>query len=184
MTLRQIFEEIEQGTALAELTLASTLESLLLRILRNSLIKEARQRLMVNPKDSSLFLKQATTLFESPGLPGYAHPGDLALCAYLSILAQAPGRSIQQFVDRVVRENRAEFCTATELANYYKARFPGTTGIPYVSRVSFKGVHVESSSRTHLDIDKSQASDEQTTVSGFSGLGRITWAEQPSPAWV
>jgi len=82
-------------------------------------LKKAKRHIALDPEAASLLLKQAVALFESPAPEGYAHPGDLALCAYLFLLTRVHGPDAQAFVERVARTAGEEFFAARTLARSF-----------------------------------------------------------------
>src|SRR5438105_4529337 len=98
MTIRELIVEIEDGSVRADIGLASTTYTLLRRLEANPTVKEARERIASSAEDALLFLERAVRLFESPPPEGYAHPDDLAVSAYLFILARIQTPGIQKFL--------------------------------------------------------------------------------------
>src|SRR5713226_6518075 len=124
MTSTELIAEIETGAVRADLTLASTTYALLERMQENAALQEARHLLGAIPAESSVFLKRAAALFDSPAPEGYAHPGDLSLSAYVFLLAHVPQPAAQAFVDRVARSSRPEFFAACAVARHLNAQVP------------------------------------------------------------
>ena len=119
MSLQKLITEIEDGDVRADLALASTPSTLLKRLADNPVLKKAKRQIALDPEAASLLLKQAVALFESPAPEGYAHPGDLALCAYLFLLTRVHGPDAQAFVERVARTAGEEFFAARTLARSF-----------------------------------------------------------------
>jgi hypothetical protein len=116
MNLQKLITEIEDGDVRADLALASTPSALLKRLAESPVLKKAKRQIALDPEAASLLLKQAVALFESPAPEGYAHPGDLALGAYLFLLTRVHGPDTQAFIDRVARTAGEEFVAARTLA--------------------------------------------------------------------
>jgi len=119
--------EIEDGSVRSDLGLASTTYALLRRLEENPVVREARERVYSRASDVLHLLERAVRMYESPAPEGYAHPDDLALTAYLFILARIQTPGIQRFISRVAKEAKREFFAATGIAAYFAKRVPLTT---------------------------------------------------------
>ena len=124
MTSSELITEIEEGAVRADLAVASTTYALLQRMEESAVLNEARRLLGVSPEESVVFLKRASTLFDSPAPDGYAHPADLSLSAYVFLLAHVPQQPAQEFVERVACSSRADSFAACGVARYFSAHVP------------------------------------------------------------
>ncbi|MBI3911606.1 MAG: hypothetical protein HY320_11845 [Armatimonadetes bacterium] len=131
MKADQLFGSIESGSVHAELGLASTTRTLLLFLKENKIVQSARRQL--DPEDITLLLERALSLYERPGPPGYAHPSDLALCAYLYLLADTAHVEAQKLIERIASEGRREFAAASAVARYF-TRLGSSTTLAHVNK--------------------------------------------------
>jgi hypothetical protein len=170
MTTEHLIQQIEEGPVHADLTLASTTYTLLRRLELNPIIVEARRRSDVDPDALRRYFDRAVALFEKQGPEGYTHPDDLALCAYISILARDPKPAAQGFVNRVASAKRPEFPAATAVAEYFTSRIPSTTSgegcEPAAEFYSLTGKTIVVPEEVHGEERPAHSSDQLATNSG------------------
>jgi hypothetical protein len=127
MSVENLTTRVEGDSVLADLSLASTAYALLQRMEHHSTLRDVREHLEANPGDIAGVLARARRLFDSPAPAGFAHPGDLALAAYLWVLSTIPAYNVQEFLDQVATAGRREFYRGTATAKYLTVFTPETT---------------------------------------------------------
>lgn len=125
--IAQTMQEIEEGSICRDLMWASTPRTLLYRLENNSALNEARHTLSLEPDNASLFLKRAEELYGNPVEPGYSHPKDIPLAAYLYLIGRLPNTDVQDFIHKVAHTQRPEFRWASSVAKYLIAHTSAPT---------------------------------------------------------
>lgn len=132
MTSQEIAERVESDEVCFDVGLASTTGTLCCRIDRNPVLEEVLIELLADAEGEKAvhFLCSAMRLYDSNSYPGFAHPRDHGLAAYLRLLqrlARSLGeredlqaclftRSVRAFTARVAREEKPEFWRSVQLA--------------------------------------------------------------------
>src|SRR5438270_10818126 len=96
--IHNLMEQIERGWVSADLMLASTPRTLMERLEENPVIREARTIVHDDPASGREIANRAMAIMGEPVDAEYVRPGDLALAAYLYILAREAPASARKLI--------------------------------------------------------------------------------------
>ena len=111
MSAEDVINQIEHGTVFERLMTANTSHDILRRLEESPQLADA-----IKTQEVDALLGRACEVYSREEPAGYAHTGDLALCAYAYVLAQIAPVTARPLLRRLAGESPQRFPAAAAVA--------------------------------------------------------------------